>query len=65
MNMQADREAGSQNINSGLVQRSIRQRTSVLRFLIGGGIRCARHALKNCIEIVAGRDTCFDEKGLF
>jgi hypothetical protein len=63
--MQTNREAGSENINSvRLVQISVR-RGYVLRFLVGGAIRSLRHSLKNCIEILSGRDTCFDEKGLF
>jgi hypothetical protein len=37
----------------------------VLRFLIGGAVRSLRHSLKNCIQILSGRDTYFDEKGLF
>jgi hypothetical protein len=64
-NMQTDREAAVQKINSGLMKGGARSRYSVLRFLVGGGIRCVRHSLKNCIEILSGRDTCFDEKGLF
>ena len=37
----------------------------MLRLLIGGAIRSARHLLKNCVEILSGGDTCIDEKDLF
>jgi hypothetical protein len=63
--MQTNWEADSQNTNAGLAQRGVRERYSVLRFLVGGAIRSVGHLLKNCVEILSGGDTCIDEKDLF
>lgn len=63
--MHTNREAGSQNGNSGLVQDSVKQRYLVLWFLVASSGRYAWSSLKNCIKVLIGRNTYFDEHGLF
>jgi hypothetical protein len=63
--MHTSREAKNQNINSGLVQTTASLRYPVLRFLFAAGRRCAWHWLKNCVKVLLGRETFFDESGLF
>src|ERR1700681_1807151 len=63
--MQSNRKAGSQNVDLGLVQDGLKQRYLVLRFLVAASGSCAWSSLKNCIKILLGRNTHFDQKGLF
>jgi hypothetical protein len=63
--MHTNRETGSQNVNSGLVQGSEEQWYLVLRFLVAAACSYAWRSLKNCIKVLLGRNTCFDENGLF
>jgi hypothetical protein len=65
MNMHPTREAECQNKNSGLVQHTAIHRYLALRFLLASGRRCAWRWLKNCIKVLIGRKTSFDESGLF
>ena len=64
MNMDTKRESGSQNV-SGLVRDSVRRWYLVLRFLVAASGRCIWSSLKNCVKVLIGRNTYFDERGLF
>jgi hypothetical protein len=43
----------------------VKQWYLVLRFLVVASCRCTWHSFKNCLKVLIGCDTYFDEKGLF
>jgi hypothetical protein len=55
----------SQNIASRSVQDSVNQGYLVFRFLLARACSSAWRSLKNCIKVLIGRNTYFDEDGLF
>jgi len=61
--MHANRETGRQHRNSVLARNRIKKWYLALQFLF----RASREygSLKNCLKVVIGRNTCFDEHGLF
>ena len=63
--MHTDREAGRQDEKSGLIRDSAKQRYLAVRFLVRATGGYAWRSLKNCIKILIGRNTDFDEDGLF
>ena len=65
MDMHSNPENGTKNVSSGLVNVSEKHWYLLLRFLISASGRYAWSSLKNCVKILIGRNTYFDERGWF
>ena len=63
--MHTNREIWRQNVNSDLVPGSAKKWYFVLRFLLAAAGSYLWRWLKNSIKVLIGRNTCFDENGLF
>jgi hypothetical protein len=63
--MHTNRETRNQNANSSSVKQSLKHSYLVLCFMVSTGGRYAWSSLKNCIKLLIGRKTYFDERGWF
>lgn len=63
--MHDNRETGRQQRNSVLAQNRIKQSYLALQVLFRTRRKYLWSSLKNCIKVLAGRNTCFDEHRLF